>query len=108
MLILNLSICFLARSILSLRFLLIHSLAILWENKQTVIFLEKFILVNYLNLIKSLKEIKEKTTLMGTSSSVALESYNKIDADSFRLKILYILKKNLIKYLLLFFFIINI
>ena len=31
---------------------------------------------------KSLKEIKEKTTLMGTSSSVALESYNKIDVDS--------------------------
>jgi hypothetical protein len=31
---------------------------------------------------KSLKEIKEATTLMGTSSSVALESYNKIDADS--------------------------
>lgn len=31
---------------------------------------------------KSLKEIKEKTTLMGTSSGVALESYNKIDVDS--------------------------
>ena len=31
---------------------------------------------------KSLKEIKEQTALMGTSSSVALESYNKIDLDS--------------------------
>jgi hypothetical protein len=31
---------------------------------------------------KSLKEIKEQTALMGTSSSVALESYNKIDIDS--------------------------
>ena len=30
----------------------------------------------------SLKEIKEKTALMGTSSGVALESYNKIDIDS--------------------------
>jgi len=31
---------------------------------------------------KSLAEIKQQTTLMGTSSSVALESYNKIDLDS--------------------------
>lgn len=31
---------------------------------------------------KSLKEIKEKTELMGTSSSVALQNYNKIDIDS--------------------------
>jgi len=31
---------------------------------------------------KSLAEIKEKTALMGTSSGVALESYNKIDIDS--------------------------
>jgi len=31
---------------------------------------------------KSLKEIKEKTALMGTSSGVALESYNKIEVDS--------------------------
>ena len=31
---------------------------------------------------KSLAEIKQQTTLMGTSSSVALESYNKIDVDS--------------------------
>ena len=31
---------------------------------------------------KSLAEIKQQTTLMGTSSSVALESYNKIDIDS--------------------------
>jgi len=31
---------------------------------------------------KSLKEIKEQTALMGTSSGVALESYNKIDIDS--------------------------
>lgn len=31
---------------------------------------------------KSLEEIKEQTTLMGTSSSVALQNYNKIDIDS--------------------------
>jgi len=31
---------------------------------------------------KSLKEIKEQTALMATSSGVALESYNKIDIDS--------------------------
>jgi len=41
----------------------------------------KIYISNLFKSRKSLKEIKEETTLMGTSSSVALENYNKIDID---------------------------